>query len=267
MGRLIAVGDTKQAIFAWRGADAVAVQNVIEQFGCHSLPLSISYRCPKAIVRLAQTLVPSIEASENAPEGSIHDIMENEIFDLVKENHYVLCRTNAPLVKLWFDFVKKERKAWIRGRDFAGKLFELLDGLKVKTIEELKEKIGTFQSDKLAQLKDFNKMIHFDDQCETLLVLAENCKSIEDIEDKLNLIFDDDKDGVMLATIHKAKGLEANTVFLIRPDLIPHKRAKTQVAMEQEFNLKYVAITRVKWTKDDEGSLYFVHNEKEEKES
>ena len=42
-------------------------------------------------------------------------------------------------------------------------------------------------------------------------------------------------------TVHKAKGLEAENVYIIRPDLMPHPKATN---VESEMNIKYVAITR-----------------------
>jgi superfamily I DNA/RNA helicase len=57
---------------------------------------------------------------------------------------------------------------------------------------------------------------------------------------------------VTLSTIHKVKGLERKRVFILRPDLVPHPLAETPPALEQEFNLRYVAITR------SQSELYFV---------
>jgi len=52
--RLIAVGDPSQAIYGFRGADADSMTTIQRDFGCKSLPLSISYRCSQAVVREAQ---------------------------------------------------------------------------------------------------------------------------------------------------------------------------------------------------------------------
>lgn len=56
--------------------------------------------------------------------------------------------------------------------------------------------------------------------------------------------------GVTLSTIHKAKGLEAEKVYILALDLMPHpialKSGKDWV-LEQEKNMKYVAITRSKF--------------------
>jgi len=50
----------------------------------------------------------------------------------------------------------------------------------------------------------------------------------------------------VLSTVHKAKGLEANRVFIIRPDLMPLPNSRGWQAA-QEKNLHYVAVTRAKY--------------------
>lgn len=52
--RLIAVGDPHQAIYGFRGANADSMDRIAARFQCETLPLSVSYRCPKAVVAEAQ---------------------------------------------------------------------------------------------------------------------------------------------------------------------------------------------------------------------
>ncbi len=60
----------------------------------------------------------------------------------------------------------------------------------------------------------------------------------------------DNEKRVSLMTIHSAKGLEFNTVFLagVEDHIIPHKRTLTEDEnnIEEERRLFYVAITRAK---------------------
>ena len=51
-----------------------------------------------------------------------------------------------------------------------------------------------------------------------------------------------------MSTIHKAKGLEADNVFILNKNLLPSKYVKQDWELEQEKNLEYVAITRTKKT-------------------
>lgn len=48
--RLVFVGDPHQAIYAFRGANHDSMQRIAQRFACKTFPLSVSYRCPKAVV-------------------------------------------------------------------------------------------------------------------------------------------------------------------------------------------------------------------------
>lgn len=70
-GRLIAVGDPNQAIYGFRGAGTDAMTELGRRFGCRSLPLSVSYRCPRRVVEHARRWVPRIEHREGAEWGYV----------------------------------------------------------------------------------------------------------------------------------------------------------------------------------------------------
>lgn len=55
--RLIAVGDHNQAIYAFRGADADSLSALEKEFNMKTLPLSVSYRCSRAVVAHAQQIL------------------------------------------------------------------------------------------------------------------------------------------------------------------------------------------------------------------
>ena len=105
--RIIFVGDRSQAIYGWRGADTSAVDNVVKNFDCKLLPLSICYRCPVSVIKFAQEEVPRIEARPGAPEGEIIYIEDTAITEFAKIEgmkpkigDLVLCRKNAPLARI-----------------------------------------------------------------------------------------------------------------------------------------------------------------------
>jgi superfamily I DNA/RNA helicase len=76
--------------------------------------------------------------------------------------------------------------------------------------------------------------------------------SVVDVSQAITLlekIFSDKKDdqkNIVLSTIHKAKGSEADRVFVLRRDLMPSKFAKQDWELQQEINLQYVCYTRAK---------------------
>jgi len=70
-GRVIAVGDRKQSIYGFRGAGTDSMDIFQRRFQMRPLSLSVSYRCPVAVVEHARQWVPQIEAREDAPWGYV----------------------------------------------------------------------------------------------------------------------------------------------------------------------------------------------------
>ena len=89
---------------------------------------------------------------------------------------------------------------------------------------------------------------------EVIQCLCEEVESVKELRKLIEGIFSDDINGIILSTIHKAKGLENDRVFFLCPELIPSRFATMDWQFEQEQNLKYVAITRAK------KELIYVHS-------
>lgn len=60
-GRLIAVGDAKQAIYGFRGADSNAMNQIAAEFSCERLALSICYRCSQAVIAEVHRHFPELK--------------------------------------------------------------------------------------------------------------------------------------------------------------------------------------------------------------
>ena len=82
----------------------------------------------------------------------------------------------------------------------------------------------------------------------------EKFPAFADFMEHVSLVMDNDdsmdKNKVMLITLHSAKGLEFDVVFLPgwEESLFPHQRAMDEGGLEEERRLAYVAITRAKQT-------------------
>lgn len=253
--RIIAVGDSRQSIYAFRGADTDSMRNFKEYFNATELPLSICYRCPSSVIELAQQFVPQIETFEKAPKGKVQDITEDELDGIAKPNDLIICRTNAPLVKIAFKFIRQHRKAVIRGRDIGKKLVKIVKENEVNDmalfVNELDRKIDALQH-KLQKIeqgiiprKQKSAVLKEIDQLETVIAIAENCPSITSLKQTIVDIFSDKQEGIVLSSVHKVKGLEARRIFILYyHELMPHPMAETPEEYQQELNIKYVAVTR-----------------------
>ena len=261
--RMISVGDKNQALYSFAGADPKSFETLKSLPNTTCMPLSISYRCPKNIVKLANKYVPQIEANpDNEIEG---EIKYNVQLDEVNEGDMVLCRNNAPLVHAYNEFLKNGRKATIRGKEFGSTLKTIIKGYKVDELSQGLNKDGLFTRlydnlfntrDKLMTKHGIDKDIAMKspiienklDIIKTLEVLSEGLTTKEELIEKVEEVFPKKSkdEGISLSTIHKAKGLEANNVFIICPSLMPSKSAKQEWEITQEKNLIYVAYTRAK---------------------
>ena len=262
--RMVSTGDRSQMLYAFSGGDPESFNALKSIPNTKCLPLSISYRCGKNIVDFAKKIVPTIESADNAVDGQI---IRNVPLDAVKDGDMILCRNNAPLVQIYNEFLKLGRKAFIRGKDIGNNLKAIVkstkqdrlnvdckeDGVFVRLYDDLfvsrnklMEKFGIDAETAMNSPQLQNKI----DMINALEILAEGINTSEEIIDKIDEIFPkrDKKDGISLSTIHKAKGLEANNVYIACESLMPSKSAKKDWEIRQEYNLMYVAYTRAKNT-------------------
>lgn len=252
-GRFIAVGDPRQAIYGFAGADAESFRSLQNIPNTISLPLSVNYRCGTNIIELAKSIVPQLEAFENAIEGEV--VKEGKWKD-IQDGDYVLCRNVRPLVKLCMDLLIDGKKAAVRGRDIGANLINMIQRTKEKKIDKALEKMqaeaNRMVKKSMARGKTEDEVrnstahkTHMD-KVSAIEILAGDLENVQDVIDKINSLFSDDKAGIVLSTIHKAKGLESDNVFILNPELMPSKWAKKAWEIEQESNLIYVAYTRAK---------------------
>jgi DNA helicase II / ATP-dependent DNA helicase PcrA len=247
-GRLISVGDFFQGIYGFNAADEKSFEWFEKFQNTKVLPLSVSFRCSKAVIRKAQEIVPDIKALDDAPEGIVRD---GNVLEEAQSGDFVLCRTTMPLVRLFFEFLTQHKKAIIKGSDIGVHLIELIG--KINNIDKLKSfwegELAKFRKDLKADgilnPQEHSGYSALEDKVMTLLFLARLSNSIPDLKLKIKTIFTDEIEGICLSTVHKIKGLEANRVFIIRPDLLPLPNVRSWQAI-QEKNLEYVAITRAK---------------------
>ncbi len=277
-GRVIIVGDPFQSMYAFRGADITAMPNMTERLGATkrgvvTLPLTVTRRCPKKHVKLVQSIVPDFKALDDAPEGEIFSTTEEIVLPHMKVGDMILCRVNAPLVKMAYALIRKGIKAIIRGRDIGEGLTSLIAKLEktASTLPDLVTALADYRKEEMARLiplgdKAAGRLSALADKCDCLLEMVSGVKSIADLKVSVENLFKDfEADGrpaeaVILGTVHRTKGLEAERIFILSPELIPHPAAKQEWEHAQEANLAYVAGTRCKFDlkKNAPGTLVFL---------
>lgn len=252
--RIIAVGDRNQSIYAFRGADTNSMANFQKVFNMFEMPLSISYRCPLSVIKLAQDIVPEIEAQPLAIEGEVSEVEFNEILERADNSDFIINRTNAPLVYTAYELLKMGKNVIIRGRDIGKSLIANINGYKVHDIKQLiiknKNRLNHL-NDKLISEKNMKKRVSIlnnIDNCEVLNIMGEMEISILGLINKINSIFSDDMTNkIICSSVHKAKGLEADNVFILNYSLFDYFiNINKGEDKQQEKNIKYVAITRAK---------------------
>jgi superfamily I DNA/RNA helicase len=259
-GRTILVGDDRQAIYGFAGADVDALPRLTGELNATVLPLTQTFRCGKAIVALAQGIVPDIEAAETNGEGKID--FEKEVPEDWAAGDAILCRNVAPLVDLAYGLIRNGRAAVVLGKDIASGLTRLARKWKINTTAQLRARLETYlerQVQKAIAKDDEAAVERITDTVETLNVIISaveqrKLNQIDDVVAYIEELFGDEdqsKDissrAVVLCSYHKSKGAEWDRVALIEHSTrCPSKAARQPWQLRQEDNLSYVAITRAK---------------------
>ena len=250
-GRLIAVGDPYQAIYGFRGADSTAMEMIINDFGAKVLPLSISYRCSKSVVKEANVYMPDIKAFDKSPEGSVEEIGSYEVETFSSEDA-ILCRNTAPLVKMAYSFIGRGVPVNMLGRDIGAGLISFIKSFKTNSISELESEMSSwYEIQKAKAEKDGNesKFESSTDKYDSVKIFIDQIDndSVTNLIECIESLFSDEEDSnLTLATIHKSKGLEWNKVFILDKHRFFPRWARKEWMKIQERNIVYVAITRAK---------------------
>ncbi len=261
---VVLVGDPYQAIYAFSGAMSNAIQRLTNDFNAVTYPLTVTHRCPKAIVRLANQWVPDYQAADSAPEGTITTIRQKDwkLSDLHPDN-VILCRNNQPLMKLAFQLINNNIPLQFAGRDIGGMINAFLNKwANIRTNSALAAKLQEYEAKQTKLLLEKHKESQareLKERVELVLTVLDGCtdRGVKDVEGVRQFIaglgFKDQRPGeiqtkLTLSSVHKSKGGEWGTVYLLgRNEYMPAKAVLASGIKEfirQEDNLQYVAVTR-----------------------
>lgn len=258
-GRLVAVGDPRQAIYGFTGADADSLELIAKAVNARDLPLTVTYRCPKSVVKYAQQWVSHITAHDSAPDGSVirHDSKRTPLSSVCKPGDAILCRFNAPLIGQAYSFIAAGIPARVEGREIGAGLKALARRWRVASYATLSDRLDEYvarETKKYRAKEQEARAVAVEDRAECLRTLIARISRIDPrpsnpvqrLCDEIDSIFGDSIDGsyVLLSSIHKSKGREWDRVFWLQTGASPWARQPWEVA--QEDNLCYVAATRAK---------------------
>lgn len=187
--------------------------------------------------------------SPTAPAGSVRSMFTWTPKD-IPSGSAVLCRNNAPLIACAFALLSVNHSCYILGKDIAAQLTTQLKKFTSATdLPSLRSAIRQWRDTEVEKFERANRMAkaaNVRDRAECLLLFVNKARSgPTEVPLLIEQLFSPKSGGTVLSTVHKAKGLEWETVFILDLFLIG-KFAKGDWQKEQERNLHYVAATRAK---------------------
>ncbi len=252
---------THNSIMGFAGASANALDEMIEEMRAEVLPLTMTWRCPKAVVTLAQRYVPDIQAADSAIEGKVTKVTELPAGLLPTDA--ILCRNTAPLVEQAYALIRRGVACKVEGREIGSGLERMILRWKtIKTVTAFLDKLEDWQareSQKAIAKGKEEKVQEIADKCDTLRVICQatqdkiskqrsGAASLDDVRVFINELFSDDvtKQGYLtLVSGHRSKGREWPRVFLIefeKRKFSPYDKQPWQI--RQSENVAYVMLTR-----------------------
>jgi hypothetical protein len=261
-GRMMWVGDPRQSINGFAGADSDSFDAIIRETRAQVLPLSVCYRCPTSHLARAREWRSDIEARPGAPVGTIRQLERIDYVDEAASGDLVICRRTAPLIGLCFELIAAGTSAMVRGRaDMSKGLIKLIKraskrasktewhGEFIARLADIEaaeaEKVRARARDEVAAA-DAVEALGDRVECVRIIFKSSGANSAADLVAAVERIFADKTAAVTLSTVHRSKGLEADRVVILEHDRLMSTRATQKWQVRQEENLAYVAYTRAK---------------------
>jgi superfamily I DNA/RNA helicase len=218
------------------------------------LTLSVTFRCPKVVVARQQAFVPDFKWGPDNKVGHFDKL--TTWFPAGGADAAILCRNNAPLIRLAFQLLREQVPVNFLGKDIGANLKRLYNKLSDNGMKPIK---ATIDAALLYGQENPDKL----DKADSLVAILE---SHDSVDSAMRFLTEARTNSITLATGHKAKGLEWERVYHLNPFLIPSKYVQEakpdyepepgespsdewlryQAQLQQENNLRYVIETRTK---------------------
>lgn len=247
---LVFVGDENQAINAWQGGDPLSISKIKKE--CDGvLPLNLSFRLRPNHAEFANGLRPTakIRTIPGKADGVFETLEEDRMWDIIhgsrENNPLIVCRYNAPLAKLALASLRKDIPVRTLGTRIYDGLVYTVRNRKATSMSDLHKKLEIYEETCMKAGNESAKSVTRD-KFNTIRHLLTACKSPDDFEPLVKqMLKASGKKSIRLSTVHKAKGLESETVFILNPP-VNNTRVENPLDQEQEMNCSFVAHTRSK---------------------
>lgn len=255
-GRIFVIGDDRQAIYAFRGADSGSLGRLKAELNARELKLTTTYRCGRRIVEEAQRLVPDFQAGAGNADGAVTTLDDAKLVAAAGPGDFILSRVNAPLVAIAMQLLRAGKRTRVAGRDIGAGLKTLVRKLRGSSVPDFLKKVSAWETRETnrvmasfqgkGDIKDnatfMGRLDTIRDQAEMLTAFADGAKNVDEVTARIEALFTDDGLGeagmITCSSVHRSKGLEANRVFVLHSTLRDYN--------QEELNITYVAITRAK---------------------
>ena len=264
--RVIAVGDDDQNIYGFRGSDSRYMQSLVSQEGAKLYEMTDNYRSAKAIVDCANRFVQRIPGrmkhatiqSATGEDGKVMTIKSLHNTEIkVQGSTAILTRTNEETMQIAHELEQRSLHVTVAqsmGGFRFGNLAEVRYFLKqLGKSDDVTIEKENWQKAKHQTLETYatstclSIMKHFFSDFETTHKTYYRSDLREFIvESNIEDFIASDEKSVYVSTIHKAKGREFDTVYLI--SAVPDGRSV------EDMRAYYVGLTRAK------RNLYLVTN-------
>lgn len=256
--RFIAVGDPNQSIYGFLGADKNSYNLLKEYNNTIELPLSYCYRCGSEITKYANSIYDVMISPNNIHKGSVSFITDDDILAMERTKKWynstiILSRYNALLAKIYLKLKDENIPCYIKGKETWDDILYLIYNIKEQTLKgiesSLYKKLNQIMIDLTSigfeKPQESSLYITFVDKIQIIKTFITKSSSKEELINNIKNSYTNEY-GIALMTIHRSKGLEANNVYIYGYNLLPSEFAKSEYEIDQEHNLKYVALTRAK---------------------
>lgn len=217
------------SIYAFRGAKASGMIEAKETYSMEEFPLSISFRCPEAIVAHARKHVPEFKSLK--PGGEVH-FPDSLAITSIPPEASILCRLNAPLFAMGLRLLSAGKSCQVVGKDIGPRLTKIMSKLGHESMTQ-KETLSAIADWEAERLEAGSKIAG--DMAASMRVFANHTSTLGHAIQYATHLFKAEGH-IKLMTGHKAKGLEFENVYHLDPQLCGKSR--------QDQNLWYVITTR-----------------------